>query len=233
MCSGRVDLEFVFRAFARGADGVFLGACHLGECNYVTQGNYHALSMVLLSKKIMAYLGLNPDRLHISFMSSGEGILFAEAVDEFSRQVAALGPLGSSEGLSQEELNAKLGEVRKLVPYIKIAKQEKLATRLYGEDEYESFYTDDEIERLFSEVVSYRIDPDKCKACGICLRRCPAQAIIGGKNQVHVIDQDKCIKCGTCFTACPSRFSAVEEISGEGILPPPPGEQIKLVSASE
>lgn len=228
MCSGRVDLEFVFRAFSRGTDGVFIGGCRLNECNYTTHGNYHALNMALLGKKIMSHLGLNPDRLMIEFMSSGEGILFAEVVNDFSRQVASLGPLGSSEGLSREELNAKLQEVRKLIPYIKMAKKEKLEARLANEEEYESFYTADEIARLFNEIPTYHIDSEKCQACMICLRKCPVQAILGGKNQVHVIDQDKCIKCGTCFDACPSRFSAVTETSGGSIPPQGPEEPGKV-----
>jgi coenzyme F420-reducing hydrogenase delta subunit len=51
MCSGRVDLEFVLRAFENGIDGVFVGGCWLGECHYVTEGNYDALSMMHLGKK--------------------------------------------------------------------------------------------------------------------------------------------------------------------------------------
>ena len=43
MCSGRIGLEFVLRAFSNGIDGVFVGGCRLNECNYITQGNYHAL----------------------------------------------------------------------------------------------------------------------------------------------------------------------------------------------
>ena len=72
MCSGRVDLAFVLRAFSNGADGVFIGGCHLNECNYVTHGNYHALSMVRICKKIMKHIGLNPERLRIEFMSGSE-----------------------------------------------------------------------------------------------------------------------------------------------------------------
>jgi F420-non-reducing hydrogenase iron-sulfur subunit len=53
MCTGRVDMEFVLRAFSNGTDGVFIGGCHLNECNYITHGNYDALHMVLLCKKIM------------------------------------------------------------------------------------------------------------------------------------------------------------------------------------
>jgi len=96
MCSGRVDLEFVLRAFSNGMDGVFIGGCRLNECNYITHGNYDALSMVLLCKKIMAHIGLNPERLRIEFMTSGEGNLFTEVVDEFSKNVMDLGPLGKA-----------------------------------------------------------------------------------------------------------------------------------------
>lgn len=77
MCSGRVDLEFILRAFKKGADGVFIGGCRLDECNYITHGNYDALSNVLILKKIMAHIGLIPERLKIEFMSSGDGILLA------------------------------------------------------------------------------------------------------------------------------------------------------------
>lgn len=225
MCSGRVDLAFVLRALSNGADGVFIGACRLDECNYVTHGNYHALNMVLLCKRIMEHVGLNPDRLRIEFMSSGEGNLFAEVVDDFIGEVKKLGPLGRDEGIDEGELKSRLEEVRKLVPYIKLVKREKLESRLESPEERDGLFTSDEIEKLFSEVVSYYIEPDKCQACGICLKRCPVEAIEGGKKQVHVIDQDKCIKCGTCFEACPSRFGAVRQISGEPVPPPVPEGQ--------
>ena len=229
MCSGRVDLEFVLRAFSNGMDGVFIGGCRLNECNYITHGNYHALNMVLLCKKIMAHIGLNPERLSIEFMSSGEGILFAEVVNNFCKKVRELGSLGKSEELDRGELKSKLQEIRKLVPYIKIAKRKKLASRLENPDDYDQFFTSDEIERLFSEVISYYIDPDKCQACMICARRCPVEAIAGGKNQIHVIDQNQCIKCGTCLEACPPRFAAVKKISGEPVPPSLPEEERTIV----
>ncbi len=229
MCSGRVDLEFVLRAFSNGMDGVFIGGCRLNECNYTTQGNYYALSMALLCKKIMEHIGLNPERLRIEFMSSADGILFAEIVNDFRKKVQELGPLGKGEGIEENELESKLQEVTKLVPYIKLTKREKLALHLDNIEEYNKLYTSDEIEELFREVVSYYIDPAKCQACMICLRRCPAEAIVGGKNLIHVIDQDKCIKCGTCFEACPPRFGAVTKISGEPVPPPIPEEERTIV----
>ena len=233
MCSGRVDLEFILRAFSNGLDGVFIGGCRLNECNYITHGNYHALNIVLLCRKIIAHIGLNPERLSVEFMSSGEGILFTEVVDEFCKKVKELGPLGKCEEIDEEELKFRLEEVRNLVPYIKIVKKKKLASRLENEEEYDTFFTSDEIDKLFSEVVSYHIDPDQCQACMICLRKCPAEAIAGGKNQIHVIDQEKCIKCGTCFEACPPRFGAVNKISGEPVPPPIPDKERTIVRKSK
>src|SRR3990170_1084236 len=58
MCSGRVDLEFVLRAFTNGNDGVFIGGCWLGECHYITEGNYDALSTMHLGKKLLEATGL-------------------------------------------------------------------------------------------------------------------------------------------------------------------------------
>ncbi|UCG66871.1 MAG: 4Fe-4S binding protein, partial [Deltaproteobacteria bacterium] len=189
--------------------------------------------MVLLCKKIMEHIGLNPERLRIEFMSSGEGGLFADVVNDFVKKVKELGPLGKGEEIDEDGLKSKLEEVTKLLPYIKIVKREKLESRLDNEEEYDGFFSSDEVDRLFREVVSCYIDPDKCQACMICLRRCPVEAIAGGKNQIHVIDQEKCIKCGTCFEACPPRFGAVKKISGEPVPPPIPEEERTIVRKSK
>ena len=229
MCSGRVDLAFVLRAFSNGMDGVFIGGCRLNECNYVTHGNYHALNMVLLLKRIMEHIGLNPERLKIEFMSGAEANVFVETVNGFVKKVKALGPLGQGEGIKQNELKSRLAEISKLVPYLKLVNQDKLASRLKTPEEYDGLFTKDEIDRLFREMVSYYIDPDKCQACMTCLRRCPAEAIVGGKNKIHVIDQDKCIKCGTCLEVCPPRFESVKKISGQPVPSPIPEEKRTLV----
>ena len=229
MCSGRVDLGFVLQAFSKGADGVFIGACHLNECNYTTHGNYQALCMVNIFKKIMEYAGLNPERLRIGFMSGSEANLFAGGVNDFVKKVKELGPLGKGEGIDGNELKSKLEAVNKLIPYIKLVKREKLASHLATEEEYKELFTSDEVDRLFREVISYHIDPDKCRACMICLKKCPVEAIAGGKNRIHVIDQEKCVKCGTCFEACPPRFGAVKKISGEPVPPPIPEEERTIV----
>ena len=229
MCSGRVDPSFIFRAFANGVDGVFIGGCRLNECNYITHGNYVALSTVLLCRRIMEYIGINPERLSIEFMSAGEGTVFTGVVDKFVKSVKELGTLGTSDQIDEAQLKPELDSVMKLIPYIKIVKAEKLATRLENEEDYDGLYTIDEIEELFNEVVSYYIDPEKCQACMICARKCPVEAIEGEKKQIHVIDQDKCIKCNTCFEVCPPKFAAVQKIVSEPVPPPIPVEARLLV----
>jgi NADH-quinone oxidoreductase subunit F len=67
----------------------------------------------------------------------------------------------------------------------------------------------------------------------ICLKKCPAEAIEGGKNRIHVIDQEKCTKCGTCFEVCPPRFGAVKKISGEPVPAPIPEEKRILTRKSK
>jgi len=233
MCSGRVDLAFVLRAFSNGMDGVFIGGCRLKECNYVTHGNYNALNMVLLCRKIMEHIGLNPERLRIEFMSGGEGILFVDVINDFSKKVEALGPLGKGEGINENELKTKIQEVAKLIPYIKMVKREKLGSRLENKEAHDALFTRDEVDRLFRDVISYHIDPDKCQACMICFKKCPVEAITGGKNRIHVIDQDKCIKCGTCLDACPPRFGAVKTISGAPVPPPIPEDKRTIVRKSK
>jgi len=76
------------------------------------------------------------------------------------------------------------------------------------------------------------IDPEKCTACTICARKCPVDAIDGGKKKIHVIDQEKCTSCGTCYEVCPARFSAVTRISGEKPPAPIPEEKRMIVKES-
>ncbi len=153
MCSGRVDLEFVLRAFSNGMDGVFIGGCRLNECNYITHGNYDALGMVLLCRKIMEHIGLNPERLRIGFMSSGEGILFVEAVNDFVKNVKELGPLGKGEGIDESGLTLKLEAATRLIPYIKLVERERLRVPTRSEEAYNEFYNSDEVNRLFGELI--------------------------------------------------------------------------------
>jgi NADH:ubiquinone oxidoreductase subunit F (NADH-binding)/(2Fe-2S) ferredoxin/Pyruvate/2-oxoacid:ferredoxin oxidoreductase delta subunit len=101
-------------------------------------------------------------------------------------------------------------------------------------DEYEAHIREKRCPAFVcKELISYYIDPERCRACMICLRKCPAEAITGGKKQIHVIDQEKCTKCGTCFEVCPSRFRAVNRLSGEPVPPPIPEEARILARESK
>ena len=157
MCSGRVDLAHVFRAFSKGVDGVFIGACHLNECNYTTHGNYHALTMVNLSKKLLEHIGLNPERLKIEFMSGSEANLFVEGVNGFVKKVKELGPLGRGEGLDEKELKFKLEAVTRLIPYIRLVERERLRLPAMTEEEYRKFFASDEFNRLFNETIADKL----------------------------------------------------------------------------
>jgi len=153
MCSGRVDLEFLLRAFSRGQDGVLIGGCRLNECNYVTQGNYDALGNTYICKKLMEHIGLNPERLRIAFMSSGDGILLAEVIDDFTNHIREIGPLGKSEGEDQNGLKVKLEAARKLVPYIRLVERERLRVPSKSEEAYTKFFTGDEFDGLFDDLI--------------------------------------------------------------------------------
>ena len=157
MCSGRVDLEFIFRAFLNGQDGVFIGGCRLGECNYITHGNYDALSNTHICRKIMEHIGLNPERLRIEFMSGADGNLLAEVTNNFIDKMKELGPLGEGEGIDANELKLKLEAVSKLVPYIKLVERERLRVPVKSEEEYNKFFTSDEANRLFNELIGDKL----------------------------------------------------------------------------
>lgn len=153
MCSGRVDLEFIFRAFANGLDGVLVGGCKLNECNYATHGNFDALSNIYISKNIMQRIGMDPERLSIEFMSGGEGNRLADVINEFTGRIKDLGPLGKPEGVEKSVLIQALQAVRKLIPYLRLVEREKLRVPVRTEEGYREFFAGDEVNRLFDELV--------------------------------------------------------------------------------
>jgi NADP-reducing hydrogenase subunit HndC len=98
-----------------------------------------------------------------------------------------------------------------------------LSTLRYFRDEYEAHIKEKRCPALAcKKLTSYYIDPEKCRACMICMRKCPVHGIVGGKNRIHVIDQEKCTRCGTCLDVCPAKFDAVVRYSGAPVPPPIP-----------
>jgi len=153
MCSGRVDPAFILRAFLNGIDGVFIGGCWLGECHYITEGNYDALSITHLCRKLLEHIGVNPERLRLEWVSASEGIRFAKIMTDFTKKLKELGPLGTSEGINENGLKRKLEAVNKLIPYIKLVERERLRVPIKTEEEYHKFFTSDEFNRLFNELI--------------------------------------------------------------------------------
>ena len=91
MCSGRIQPGFVLRAFERGADGVLVSGCHLGDCHYVF-GNERAVEQFERTMNMVRLLGLESGRLRLEWISAAEGARFAKVINEFTDQVRALGP---------------------------------------------------------------------------------------------------------------------------------------------
>jgi NADH-quinone oxidoreductase subunit F len=136
-----------------------------------------------------------------------------------SQMLEILRAITSGKGkLEDIDLLSEIGEATKIGSICGLgqtAPNPVLTTIRYFRNEYEAHIHKKECSALVCrELISYHILPDKCKACMICLRECPAGAIIGGKKQVHVINQSECIRCGVCMSVCPERFSAVECIPG-------------------
>lgn len=136
---------------------MFIGACHLNECNYVTHGNYHALTMVNLARKLLEHIGLSPERAKIEFMSGSEANLFVDGVNGFVKTVKALGPLGSGEGMDAKELKFKLEAVTRLIPYIRLVERERLRLPAMPEEEYQKFFASDELNRIFEETIGAKL----------------------------------------------------------------------------
>jgi F420-non-reducing hydrogenase iron-sulfur subunit len=91
MCSGRVHPAFILEAFKNGADGVLVAACHPGDCHYIS-GNEKAQNRVLLLKKTLEPLGLDPERLRLEWISASEGDRFAMVIRDMTKELTKLGP---------------------------------------------------------------------------------------------------------------------------------------------
>ena len=79
-----------------------------------------------------------------------------------------------------------------------------ISTLKYFREEFRQHAIEKECKTMECKALAkIEIDPDKCKACGLCQRNCPVNAIEGEGREVRHINQDKCIKCTTCIRACP------------------------------
>ena len=90
MCSSRVDPIFVLRAYLGGVDGVLIAGCHPGDCHY-QEGNYYTRRRFAMLKRIVEEVGLESDRLLLSWVSASEGQKYAKVATEFTGKIKELG----------------------------------------------------------------------------------------------------------------------------------------------
>ena len=94
MCTGRVNPLFVAQVLRTGADGVLISGCHPGECHYM-KGNFLARRRFLIMRNLLEFIGIDPQRIRMSWVSASEGRKFADVITEVTEDIKKLGPLQS------------------------------------------------------------------------------------------------------------------------------------------
>jgi F420-non-reducing hydrogenase iron-sulfur subunit len=89
-CSGRINPLFIFKALEEGADGVMVSGCHPGDCHYIS-GNRYAKRKLAMLRRLLEWVGIEPERIHFTWLSASEGARYAVEVAEFVDKVRALG----------------------------------------------------------------------------------------------------------------------------------------------
>lgn len=88
-CSGRVNPQFLVKAFHDGVDGVWISGCHLGDCHYA-EGNYYAQRRFFIIKSLLEYVGIESERIHFSWISASEGKKFADIATKVTEDLKKL-----------------------------------------------------------------------------------------------------------------------------------------------
>jgi F420-non-reducing hydrogenase iron-sulfur subunit len=91
MCSGSVSPLYILSAFKKGADGVLVSGCHPGDCHYI-KGNFYARRRIALVKELMEFIGLDPERFQMSWVSAAEGVKYTEIIKDFVSVLKPMGP---------------------------------------------------------------------------------------------------------------------------------------------
>ena len=89
-CSGRINPLFIFKALEEGADSVMVSGCHPGDCHYIS-GNRYAKRKLAVLRRLLDWVGIEPERIHFTWLSASEGARYAVEVTEFVDKVRALG----------------------------------------------------------------------------------------------------------------------------------------------
>ena len=84
----------IFRAFRSGADGVLVLGCHIGDCHYIN-ANHRTVKRQPLLKNLLGYVGINPERFTLDWVSSAEAPKFARVTTAFVNTIRELGPISN------------------------------------------------------------------------------------------------------------------------------------------
>ena len=162
MCSTRVDPYIIISIFRKGADGIFIGGCHIGDCHYIS-GNFHTENKIALTKRLLKEAGFDPQRLHLEWVSASEGERFSKVITDFTNKIKSLGPNPVRQP----------GDNKKIIENLETAEEAALEFRLralVGKEYkitnegnvYGDIKTEEEFENMFNlaiknEFIRYRI----------------------------------------------------------------------------
>lgn len=88
-CSGRIDPLFIIKAFQEGADGVMVSGCHPGDCHYIS-GNLFAKRKLAVLRRLLEWVGIEPERIHFTWLSASEGAMYSEETRAFAERVRSV-----------------------------------------------------------------------------------------------------------------------------------------------
>jgi len=145
MCSGRVDPEIILDTFLYGADGVFIGGCHLGDCHYV-EGNYYAEKKIEMARRLLKEAGVEPERLRLEWVSASEGERFAATIKEFTEEIKEMGRVE----VDKDEMEAVRMVAADYRLRILATKEREL---LEEGNKYGEVFTQHEMDRLLDDMV--------------------------------------------------------------------------------
>lgn len=91
MCTGTVSPHHMVKAFQVGFDGVLIAACHLGDCHYL-KGNYMTYKRFRVVRGVLDFIGIDPDRIRLEWVSAAEGEKFAKTIEDFTERIRKAGP---------------------------------------------------------------------------------------------------------------------------------------------
>ena len=97
-CSARINPQFIMKALQNGVDGVLVSGCHPGDCHYIS-GNLVARRKFALTKKLLEFVGVEPERVQFSWVSASEGRRFSDLMNKVIADVRRVGP---AKGLKKE-----------------------------------------------------------------------------------------------------------------------------------